>query len=333
MSDDTKITTSIPAWNGDKDKFNIWFEQFQAVVNVKGDGDALDAVAMRTLPTHAEYAALDLTNADDKAKADLYKLNKKVVSLLVLAIKSNSAMAVIKSMKSSDYPDGKAYEIMDKLRGKNMPKDASAVIELDAELEKIPFRNAEQYNDDVTSVLAEYDVTKTQTELITIMAKKLNSSTYGKILLDHLKDTSCPDSLETVCNDINDVQRIVKAKGATSKSEKEVSLAAGDEEDDGCGYCGRKNHKEANCQFKKKDSEAAKAAAKGNSDTTSNRGRPKCNACGGRHKEEKCWKLHPELAPESWRKKNEVATSSVETEETEVMLSNLDQDFCLACQL
>ena len=53
--------------------------------------------------------------------------------------------------------------------------------------------------------------------------------------------------------------------------------------------------------------------------------RKKCNACGGWHKEAKCWKLHPELAPEGWRKKNEVATSSVETEETEVMLSNLDQ--------
>jgi len=175
MSDDTKITTSIPAWSGEKDKFNIWIEQFQAVVNVKGFGDALDAVAMRTLPTQAEYAALDLTDANDKAKADLYKLNKKVVSLLILAVKSNSAMAIVKSMKSSDYPDGRAYEILDKLRGKNMPKDASAVIELDAALEKIPFQNAEQYNDSVTSVLAEYDVSKTQTELLTIMAKKVTS--------------------------------------------------------------------------------------------------------------------------------------------------------------
>ena len=66
------------------------------------------------------------------------------------------------------------------MMAKNKPKDVSAEIELDAELKKIQFRNANDYYNNVVVVTAQFDVTKLDTDLIKIMAKKVHSSVYVK---------------------------------------------------------------------------------------------------------------------------------------------------------
>ena len=51
----------------------------------------------------------------------------------------------------------------------------------------------------VVSVIARYYMTKTGTELIKIMAKKVNISMHAKMVIKHLNLASIPHNLEEIC--------------------------------------------------------------------------------------------------------------------------------------
>ena len=52
---------------------------------------------------------------------------------------------VIQKTKTPDHPHGLAWKIVEAMKKKNKPKDTSAKIEMDGELEKISFGTAQDY--------------------------------------------------------------------------------------------------------------------------------------------------------------------------------------------
>ena len=58
------------------------------------------------------------------------------------------------------------------------------------------------------SVCARFDIHKSETDLIKLLAKKQLSALYAKMVLDHLKGTT--HDLDTLCTEIGEIQRLTK---------------------------------------------------------------------------------------------------------------------------
>lgn len=329
-TNESKSLSTIPKWDGKTDTCSMYMAQVVALAEYYDCGDAMDKVAMANCPTKSEYDALGSNPTGDALKkAVLYRQNKRMCAILTLGQGSNHGLAVIKKTVSDDFPQGKAYRIIEMLMAKNKPKDISAEIDLDTELEKVQFRNANDYYNDIVAVLARFDVTKSDTDLIKIMAKKVNSQVYASEILKHLSDTSNPDDLENMCEEIAKIQRLTKKGGNSHGKEKEVQLASAEGGKGSfkgiCGHCNKR------CGYKRKDCPLRKAGNNGsNSNGGGGNGDKTCNHCGRKgHLESGCWKKNPDKAPQ-WYKdlqaKGEAAGSSVE-----IMVACIEEDFAQAC--
>ena len=82
-------------------------------------------------------------------------------------------------MKSDDYTNGLAYEFVAKAKKENKPSDASAMIELEVELEKLQLKGARDFYNDVVSVLDKYKVTKLDHKRCMLMAHKNHDTSYA----------------------------------------------------------------------------------------------------------------------------------------------------------
>ena len=90
------------------------------------------------------------------------------------------------------------------MRSKHKPQDVMAEMQLENAPEKVNFKDAGQDYSDILGVTAHFDVIKSDTEVIMIMAKKVNSATYAKVILEHLSSTN-PDDLEALCDEIGKI--------------------------------------------------------------------------------------------------------------------------------
>ena len=101
------------------------------------------------------------------------------------------------------------------------------------------------------AVTARYEVTKSDTDLIKIMSTKVKRRLCADKILSHLDSTN-PDDLEKICNDIAKIQRLAKSMGKPSQEgcRKETNLASAEGGELFKGICGHCNKK---CGYKRKD--------------------------------------------------------------------------------
>ncbi len=326
MTEYESKSVAMPKWDGKAESCPRYITHIEALAEHYDCGDAMDETEMANCPTKAEYMNLKgkaNPSDDEKERISLYKQNRRMTAIMVLGQTSDHGIAMIDCTKNDDYPSGLAFKVIKAMKVKHKPKDTSAEINLDTDLEKVEFSRAEEYYNDVVAVCARYEVSKSQTDLVKLLAKKVTSPVYAKMIIDHLNKGSVNHSLEEICEEIRQIQRLTKATGVTGKPKgKEVQLV--DAEGSGgnfkgvCGWCNAK------CGYRRKDCPKRKAAMAnggGGGDKT-------CNHCGKKgHIEANCWKKHPEKAPEHIRKKMEGGGASVE-----VMLMSLEEtDFVSAC--
>ena len=91
------------------------------------------------------------------------------------------------------------------------PKDVGASIELELALDKIPFKFANDFYNQVVATTAMYGCTVKEKQLCTLAAKKCKSSVYVKMILYHVKTGTC--NFEDIMDDITEVQRYSKKFG------------------------------------------------------------------------------------------------------------------------
>ena len=137
--------------------------------------------------------------------------------------------------KSDDYPNGLAYEFVAKAKKANKPSDASAMIELEIELEKLQLKGARDFYNDVVGVLDKYEVTKTDHELIMLMARKNHDTSYARLILDELKSSS--PNFDELCNSVSEIQRLTRSGNRRRTGDKEVHLSSVDGEGTFKGKC------------------------------------------------------------------------------------------------
>ena len=103
-------------------------------------GDSMDSTIMATCPAKVQYDQYVVSNdADEKKLAKLYEQNKRACTIMVIGQKTNHGLAMIEKTKLDDYPHGIAWKAIETMKRKNKPKDMSAEIEMEAELQKVQF--------------------------------------------------------------------------------------------------------------------------------------------------------------------------------------------------
>ena len=178
--------------------------------------------------------------------------------------------------KSPDYPQGLAWKFVKAATKKNKPNYTTAEMELDAALDKMQFRQAGAFYNDVVSVCARFDIQMTETDLVKLLAKKQLSASCAKMVLDHLKGGT--HDLDELCTDINKIQCLTKQVGNTKSNgnnnqkpakEKQTVLVSAEGEENVRGVCGTCKKK---CGIQNKTCAHPKAKTRGIN--------KKCNNCG-----------------------------------------------------
>ena len=216
---------------------------------------------------------------------------------------SDHGLAAIERTVDNSNPHGLAFKFVKILSIKHKPCDASAEIALSAELRSLQFKMANDYYNDVVSVLARYNLKMSETDLIKFLAERIKDNSYAKMIIDHLKQPKINHSLEELCTEIAEVQWLSKAFSANSsnsKGQKEVSLTNAESKNGG-----KKNGSE-------KKSEGGKTEKT-------------CNHCGKEgHLEKHCWQKNPDKAPKWVKEKAAKKESKSSTVNAEVTLCDFE---------
>ena len=78
-------------------------------------------------------------------------------------------MALLSKTQSDDYPNGLAWEFMNKAKKANKPSDASTIIEMDMEVDWLQLKGTRDFYNEVVGVMDKYKVTKSDQELCMLM--------------------------------------------------------------------------------------------------------------------------------------------------------------------
>ena len=327
MSGDSR-NVQYPKWDGKASTCPRYLDHVESLAVFHDCGDAFDKTTMANCPKKSEFDILmgqSTKTDDDKEKINLYKQNRRMCAILKLGQESDHGLAIVKKSVSVDHPNGLAWKIVQHLMDKYRPNDVAARIQMTNALKKLKFGDANKYYNDVVGVCAKFNVVKSETDLIEIMADAVTDSVYSQMVLRHL-ESSDADDLEQLCLEMSKLQRITKTSEQVpeDKKQKEVQLATTDGNSNSggsfngiCRNCNKKGHKKAQCPEKKSKSYKNDGDSK------------ECAGCGRKgHSESHCWKKHPEKAPK-WFKDGSKSESASGVN-VEVCLSQLDvtgQDF------
>jgi len=158
---DTGRMSTIPKWDGRAETCPHYISQLGVLAEYHDYSDAMDEIEMATCPTKTQFVAISSNTVSPGLQlAMLYKANNRICAIITLGQGSDHGLALIDKTKSPDYPQGLAWKFVKAAMKKNKPNDASAEMELDAALDKLQFRQAGTFYNDVVSVCARYDIQK-----------------------------------------------------------------------------------------------------------------------------------------------------------------------------
>ncbi len=249
MNVDFKGLTA-PKWDGKDETAPMYIEKLEALAKVYGIGDVLDENVAARLPTKTEFEAHDDASDPNSVLRNLWTANRRMSAIFTLGQESQQGLASLRKTKTVEFPHGKVFQALLQIKAKCQPSDLTAEVELEEELENVKFHSASDYYKSFVNIQSKYDVIISETDQVKMLAKKCNSQTFSKMIMDHLNDTTIPNSLETICSDIGKIQRLAKtgSGGGQKGGEKEVHLAQADGYFPGtCSHCGKKGHKQKDC--------------------------------------------------------------------------------------
>ena len=129
---DTAKSIPLPTYDGNPDEFQKWWLRFKAYAAVKKFSNAIKRTADANLPgTEAE----DVSSS--AAKAVALERNALAIASLTLAFQTDGLLNMITKAQSTDWPNGKAYEVIDALFKKFQPVDTISRVEMRNRLNKI----------------------------------------------------------------------------------------------------------------------------------------------------------------------------------------------------
>ena len=156
-------------------------------------------------------------------------------------------------------------------------------------------------------VKTQYRAAKLDSDLIKLMARKVNLTSYTNMIVDYLNGTGA-NNFKKICMEISPVQRLAGILNLKSKksSNKEIAVVG--------------------VVDNQKDDKKYGGGGKGNSDKT-------CNFCHKKgHTEDKSWKIYPNQLPKWVQDKQKKRESGGQTDSVEVVVASVKGlDFQQAC--
>jgi hypothetical protein len=144
-----------------------------------GIGDALDPVLMVNCPTKSEFVENDVMNPTNGPLVELYKANKKLCAIIALGQGKSHGIALLGKVKNDDYPNWLAYEFVAWAKKANRPSDASAMIELEIELERLQLKGTRDFYNDMVDEWEKYEVMERDHKLCMLMSQKNHHMSYA----------------------------------------------------------------------------------------------------------------------------------------------------------
>ena len=111
----TKVT-SLPTFDGKKDKFQQYWTKFEGYANLNGFAAALEEGGEDILPD------TDDEEVTDKKAKRARNRNSKAVYALTMSFRKQRLMALVHKGKTEKYPKGLAHLIVKELKKKYAPK-------------------------------------------------------------------------------------------------------------------------------------------------------------------------------------------------------------------
>ena len=117
--------SKIPYWDWKAKSFGVYVSKIEAYAKFVGVRDALDPVLMKNCPTRSEFAVLEIPKPKNQQLVELYRANKKLCAIIALGQGKSHGMALLGKTKNDDYPNGLAWEFVEKTKKAIKPSDAS----------------------------------------------------------------------------------------------------------------------------------------------------------------------------------------------------------------
>ena len=160
-------------FNGKRKDFPKYEVQLKATLGVEGWTQALSSNFDNLLPS-TEAEALNEADAGDKKKIEAREINAKVVNMIVLGQKDVKMINMIETIKTDDWPTGKAHEIWSEMRRRFAPDDDVAEMDMEDALAKIKLGAKEDpwdLNDKIAAVQIKYSHKIPDTRKATIIMR------------------------------------------------------------------------------------------------------------------------------------------------------------------
>ena len=139
---DTSVATiRIPTYDGRRENYQKWKMQFKAYCVVRGFHQALRRVTVNMPANHLDTQLV--SGADDRDKIKYIRDNEKAFSAYTLALEGDQVFQLITTAITTDWPDGAAHLITERLETQCQPDDQVAKIEIETELAKVTMEKEE----------------------------------------------------------------------------------------------------------------------------------------------------------------------------------------------
>ena len=281
----------VPTFDGDEDKYPIWWSRFQAVAKLKGFNKALVDGGDPDLPDW-EDQVIDTTTPEGKRMQAAVKRNDVAISCFTMAFTTESLIGLIYKAQDDIWPNGLAYRVVDELKAMYRPKDRISRVELRARLNKVKMNQTEnpkvlfEQVAAIQNMFKSSELTIDDEEMIAVVLGQAPKC-YTTVLATEQQirgDTLMLKHLEKAMNTHWRINGADVENGENEESELGLTSFEGV-----CYKCKKTGHKAYQCK-----------AAGGSNSATTGRGTGQrnkrftgnCNNCGKRgHKKAQCWDL------------------------------------------
>jgi hypothetical protein len=276
MSDMTESQKSVPLprFDGDEEKFELFWPKFEAYASLKGFGDSILINPDPNLPVKEKTFDEDPVKAAKEKTA--LRNNKLAVASFTIAFTTVALMNRVSESKTEDFPSGLAYKIVQGLIERYRPSDRLSKLEALKELDSIEMESDEEPDDLFNKIAAlkqrykksRMDDANYVNHVIKIVPKKYNSmiAVEIKTLGDQVKLEDIQKAMKTsyrmnnnkgitegrskVKGDEGDTESALIAKLMKAMKAEGEGAFFGANSNSKCYKCGKPGHKAFECRSK-----------------------------------------------------------------------------------